>query len=60
MNTVRTLNQARKQNEKMDNQPRYEDITDLNEEKDEESDDEHPKREQKRKIISNKTILVYL
>ena len=47
MNTVQTRNQARKQTEKMNNQPSYKDVTDSNEEKGEETDDESSKREKK-------------
>ena len=58
MNTVQTRNQTRRQNEKMNNQSRYKDVTNSSEDEDEESDDEPPRREQKRKIIKNKTISV--
>ena len=57
-NTVRTCNQAKKQNKKINNQPRYRDLTDSNGEKDEKSGDERSKREQKRMIIENITISV--
>ena len=58
INAILTRNQARKQNAKIYEEPKYKDFSDSNEEKDEESDDEPHKKKEKRKVIKNKTISV--